>query len=274
MYRSIAFVFDRVIAEAASEAIRESDGGRHRPPLDGALGLAWRRAAKRADVVREALSEASRDELLRAVPERSAVLGSLPTEVRSNPLLQATRLAHLLARLRNLRAPAPVIEGTLRGFDAAVARLDPSRPYEGDPAPELALCEDARTHLHDFLEKVLRTAMEPARRIPSSAIDVATDAPPKAVPPLAAGWESTCYGMDPLEGAWHCSSVALARRFAPPDLTVLVGLGGGPATWATREDHAPERLSGPLSAAHSALGHEDALVSFVWCENDVEEAWM
>jgi hypothetical protein len=277
MYRPVALVIDRSLAEAADAAIAASQRGHDRRPLERALARSGHARSERHERERAKLDEDVRRALIDAAPERASVLEALEGDVRKAAVRKAARLAGLLAKLTELRAPDVVRSSTRALLHEAIDRLDPTAPWVPDPLPPLAVIEDddgaRRINLHHYLELMLRAALDETKPI-GTATEIATSGSRvDSLPPPVPGIESTAYGMQPNDMAWHLEHFILPRGFGPADRVVVVGLGGGPATWAVAGDVPSEMLDERLRDAVHALGPAEALVCFVWCENDVEEAW-
>ena len=267
----MAFIATAELVERAVEAMARYDRDRDRAGLDAVLEAATLvQHQRRADNLAP-FEETQRGELARCVGDDAALgaaLAAVPDQVRALVLRDLVRHAGLLARVRELSAPPVVQEGMRKQVTAGIASLDPATPLPVEEVPVPAEDEDG-LNVHDWLHMVLR-ALRTGPLVGQGKTIAGAPAGQGVILPAtaASGLDFTTYGMSPADPLW---TTAWLPRPLHGDSLVVVGVGGGPGSFARRGDG--DRVQGTLAAPVASLGEGEALVSFVGVDNDVDWPW-
>jgi hypothetical protein len=164
-----------------------------------------------------------------------------------------------------------------------LAALDPASPFpdaqDGPPPPmiEGPAGEDV-VNLHGWLCDLLRVARREGGGLVGLGGAVADLRGARALlldevaGPVASGIELTMYGIHTRDRRWTWPAVVLPRPLRHRAL-VVVGVAGGPASFAVAGDVTSVVLDPTLAARVHALVPGEALVSFVAVTNDIEWPW-
>jgi hypothetical protein len=281
----LAFVVDAGLVERGVSAMARYESSGDAGALEEVLEAAWRERWRRRAEPTVDLGASRRGELsllLRGESELVAGLASAPDRVRESAMRDVARLSALLTRFGDLGAPDVVRDGTREQLRIAVAALDPSTELPREPMPEVGSAMtpsgDQVPNLHDWLGHLLASMFVPARALVGLGRELNPDlAGARSGAGIfpeerASGIEFTCYGMNPEESIWVSPEILLPRALCASTL-VVVGVGGGPASFALAGDVAGEPTHLELASRVRALEPDEALVSFVGVENDVEWPW-
>ncbi|HUH02962.1 MAG TPA: hypothetical protein VML75_13285 [Kofleriaceae bacterium] len=282
----VAFVADAELLERAAAAMASYERDGDSRPLDEVLAAArharWRHRAQERGI----LADAARREIERHLggdAELLAALRAAPAQVRAAAARELAELAPRLARLRVLGVPPIVVQGTRTQVVAMLAALDPASAFPEQPdRPPLPMIEGPAgedvVNLHGWLCDLLEVARRDGGGLVGLGGAVADLGGARALildevaGPVAPGIELTMYGIHARDRRWTWPAVVLPRPLRHRAL-IVVGVAGGPASFAVAGDVTSAALDPALAARVHALVPGEALVSFVAVTNDIEWPW-
>lgn len=284
----VSFVAPRALIEGAVEAMGRYAGSRDEGALVRSLGEAWSLHQKRRRVQLTDLDGTERRRIERIAgddPGLVNALGTVPAQVRKAALADVRRHASMLERLRQMAAPQVVQDRARMSLARSIAALDSASPMPVEEAPGLSYAGEAdgsRTvNLHDWLEQLLRSALGSGgsdRAIARSLGAELGDPIRRQRPTPSAGgrcWpgiDLTTYGSEPGHPMWRHPRLILPRPLEAGG-TVVVGVSGGPATFAVAGDAPASAVGAALAREVRALSPGDSVVSFAALDEGVTAPW-